>query len=465
VLSYATRFFGNVVDRLLTIVGRIASALASNRSLALAALAACVVLITGPWLRPPISRDFRALHIPIGEISSVSFVPEHVVETPRRLRYDSVAVPLLLVTAIAAVVVLVRPRRMSAAFGLLFALSIPALAITFWNYPTLIDSFNSEMRDRALLRAVFRQHSEHMLSAGTPDRLAVLGDKATRDDLLMIREHPLLVPLKYSVYGPWLVGLALAATIVSFRGSWSRRFRYAGVWAAVGILLAVAATWPRLTAEYYFAQASNFENANDFEQAEHALESARSTLPCLENTWQYWLAKGRLRVRNNQRDDRFAVFYLAHQALLSGDFTRARALLEPYVRGPSAAGVERDLFAGIEAQAAAIYVSDAKYSAAEICWSDAVDIAPWKVSYQLARGAARIAAAPQRTDAIDQEAMPLLKHVGDLMVASDYYALVGDAHFITGQFGKAREMYGHAMDLFEMPKYINVQAQEGRLGM
>ena len=51
------------------------------------------------------------------------------------------------------------------------------------------------------------------------------------------------------------------------------------------------------------------------------------------------------------------------------------------------------------------------------------------------------------------------------MVASDYHTLVGDAHFVVGEFAKARERYNEAIDLFQMPKYINVQAQEGRLGM
>jgi tetratricopeptide (TPR) repeat protein len=233
----------------------------------------------------------------------------------------------------------------------------------------------------------------------------------------------------------------------------------------VGVLLALAATWPRLTAEYYFAQAEGLENGNHFDEAERALASAQSTLPSLSNTWRYWLAKGRLSVRQRQLDNPFASFYLAHQATLSGDFTRARALLEPNLRGAAPSLVERDLFAGILAQSAAAYVSDAKYSAAEVCWSEAMSIAPWKVAYSLAHGASQIAAAPERAELVDGELIPTLEQVGDIMVASDYHSLVGDAHFVAGNFVKAREMYDVAMSLFQMPKYINVQAQEGRLGM
>ena len=123
------------------------------------------------------------------------------------------------------------------------------------------------------------------------------------------------------------------------------------------------------------------------------------------------------------------------------------------------------MFAGILAQTAAVYVSDAKYGAAESYWGEATAIAPWKVAYTLAHGASQIAAAPERAHLIDGELKPTLENVGDIMVASDYHTLVGDAHFVAGEFAKARERYDEAVDLFQMPKYINVQAQEGRLGM
>jgi hypothetical protein len=76
-----------------------------------------------------------------------------------------------------------------------------------------------------------------------------------------------------------------------------------------------------------------------------------------------------------------------------------------------------------------------------------------------------LASAPDRAQAIDQQLMPLLQHVGDRMVASDVHSLVGDAHFVAGNFVRARQMYDLAIDTFQTPKFINVPAQEGRLGM
>jgi hypothetical protein len=138
-------------------ISHAASALVSKRGLTLWLLAACALLAVGPWLRPPISRDFRGMHIPLGELSSPSFQPEVANQTPRPWRWNSIAVPLLVVIAIGAVATVAQPRWIGRIFGLLLAVSLPALAVALWNYPTLIEAFDGEMRDRALLRAVFRR--------------------------------------------------------------------------------------------------------------------------------------------------------------------------------------------------------------------------------------------------------------------------------------------------------------------
>ncbi len=464
-LSSIARFSRAVLDGLINTISRVAAALASNRSIAVLTLIACAVLITGPWLRPPITRDLRGPHIPIGELTDSSFRPELTGETPRPWRWNSIAVPLLAVCLVGGVLVIARPGWTKHVFGLLLAFSLPAMAIAFWNYPTLIESFDSDLRDRALLRVVFRQHSEHMLAAGTPDRLATLGNKETRKDLLVMSEHPIWVPLRYSVYGMWLVGIALVATIVSGQGRWSERLGHAAVWTGAGLVLAAAATWPRIAAEYQFARAEAAENGNRFADAQHSLDEVRAAMPSMENTWRYWLANGRLRVRQQRTNDKFASFYLSHQAILNGDLTRARALLEPFVWRKDAGTAQRDLFAGIIAQQAAEYVAEGKYSAAELCWAEAATTAPWKPAYQIAAAAALLASSPVRAVAINDQITPLLSHVGDRMVASDVQSLVGDAHFVSGDFVSARQMYDLAIITFQTPKYINIPAQLGRLGM
>ncbi len=464
-ISTITRLVRYVWDRALTWISRCGSAVLSNRGLSVLVLMGCAFLVCGPWLRPPISRDFRGVHIPWGEVSSPTFVPEVANQSPRPWRVNSIATQLLVAIAGGIVVVLLRPRWTGNVFGLLLALTIPALVVALWNFPTLIESFESEMRDRALMRSAFRQHSEHMLSAGTPNRLAELGDQSTRKDFLLMHEQALSLPFRYSLYGLWLLGVVGVTAIVAQSGSWSRRLSYAGAWGALGLLLAFAATWPRWLAEYHFARADSLENGRRFAAAAAALHSAETAMPVMGQTQRYWLAKGRLGFRQHQPEEEFQAFFLAHQSLVGGDLDRARALLEPYVSSAQGSVAQRDLLAGIVAQQAAEYAADGKYSGAELSWGEAAAIVPWKSSYGIAHSSAQLIATPRRAAEIADSLLPRLNEIGDLMVASDIHSLIGDAYFETGDFVHARQMYDRAMDLFNLPKFSNIYAQEGRLGM
>src|SRR3954466_12477372 len=116
------------------VFARVVAALFSNRGIALGFLLASTILIIGPWLRSSVSRDFRGVHIPWNDATG-RFLPEYVVEAPRAWRLDSIAVPLLAVVAVGAVVVLFKPKWNCHVFGLLLAVSLPALAVTLWNHP------------------------------------------------------------------------------------------------------------------------------------------------------------------------------------------------------------------------------------------------------------------------------------------------------------------------------------------
>jgi tetratricopeptide (TPR) repeat protein len=392
-------------------------------------------------------------------------VPEIANQSPRPWRADSLAVPLLIVIAGGMVAVVLMPRWSGIVFGLLLAISLPAMSVALWNFPTLIESFESESRDRALMRTVFRQHSEHLLSAGTPDRLAELGNKAVREDYLLMREHPLVQPFRYLVYGMWLVGIAAVACVVAQRGAWPRRLMVAGVWGVAGFVLAVAATWPRVLAEYHWSRASTLENSQQTTAADEALRSAVSAMPVMGHTWRFWLAKGRISYRQHEAENAYQAFFLAHQSALGGDLDRARTLMERYVSSSNGSVAQRDLLARILARQAAEYASDAKHGGAELMWRQASVIAPWKTAYSLAHGAAQLIAAPHRAEELSEKMLPRLEAVGDRMVASDINSVVGDAYFEIGEYALARQQYKRAMALFSLPKYSNVYAQEGRLGM
>jgi tetratricopeptide (TPR) repeat protein len=445
-----------------TAFSRVAGAALSNRGLTVVVLLASLVLVTGPWLRSSVSRDFRGIHIPWNNTADAPFLPENVAQAPRAWRWDSIATPMIAIVAVGVVIALVRPRWTSHVFGLLLAVSIPALAVSLWNHPGLFEFFESEIRGRSMLRTVFREASDDMMTARAPDRLQAFGGQVGKADLLEPR-HAMLLPLQYWMYGPWLVALALIATIATRKDSWSRRVVYAGSWAGAGVLLAAAATWPRLLAEYHWAQSDAHEARNQFAEAQCSLEAAHASMPELGRLERYWMAKGRLDFRQ-RRSGEYCAFFIAKQYLDIRDLDRARAELEPYAYAQGAPA-QRDLLAEIIGHIAANFAHNGRDGAAEVAWREAVSIAPWKPAYWVAEAVTILGSAPSRAREVEDRLLDKLCNVGDCFVGSDLASALGDAYFETGDFERARDMYGKAMDLFHLPKYVNLHAQEGRLGM
>ena len=74
-------------------------------------------------------------------------------------------------------------------------------------------------------------------------------------------------------------------------------------------------------------------------------------------------------------------------------------------------------------------------------------------------------ATPAQAANAEQILVPRFDQIGDRLVRSDVSSMIGDAYFRDGNFEKAREMYEMSMSIFSLPKYVNLNAQEGMLGM
>lgn len=461
-MRFISRLFAACWNLYARTFSRVASAALCNRGLTLALLLACAVMITGPWLRSSISRDFRGPHIPWSNDASSRFLPEYVAQAPRDWRWDSVAVPLLAIVCAAGFTACFRPRWTSHVFGLLVAVSIPALAVTLWNHPGLYEFFESEIRGRSMLRTVYRMEHDDLMTVRAPDRMQAFGGQTGKIDLLA-PTHPVMVPLNYWMYGPWLIAAALLGLVATKRASWTERTTRALAWSTAGMVLAIAATWPRWVAEYHWSQATALEERNQFQEASAALERARASMPSLGYLRRYWLARGRLDFRQGF-DGGYRAFFVASQYLESADVDRARAELDPYV-DESSVSAARDLMAEILGHTAAAFSARGKREAAELTWRKAASIAPWKPAYWVAHAVTVVGTSPERAPEIEEQYLEALCEVGDCFVGSDFAAALGDAYFESGDFESARRLYSVAMNIFHLPKYVNLHAQEGRLGM
>ncbi|HEX3600475.1 MAG TPA: hypothetical protein VHU84_10060 [Lacipirellulaceae bacterium] len=462
-LSRITALYMSLFNFVTGLASRVIGGCLSNRCVALATLGACAMLAVAPWLRPAISRDFRGIHIPWSGALTSKFLPEFAAEVPRPWRWDGVAMPILVVVAVGVVIVLIKPVWTRYVFGLLLALSIPAVAAAFWNHPAVVEFLEGEVRQRAMIRAVIRQHADDMLSGGAPDRLSVLGGhNTTVFELETV--HPLWYPLRYSLYGPWLIALTLFGVLVVRYDSSGQRLRFAGAGTLVGIGFAVAITWPRWVSEYHWAQSETQENANQISDAANSLERALAAMPQFEFTRRYWLARGRIEYRQHL-DNEYVAFFKASQHALQDKPDLARAELEPQVRRTGGTTPERDLLSEIIGRLAVRYVASGDQSASEVAWRDAAELTPWQPAYWIAETSTVLAAEPRRAREMEDKLVPRLNQVGDRMVNSDFTSLIADAYFVTGDLDRARDFYARAMVTFDLPKYVNLHAQKGMLGM
>lgn len=449
--------------RLSAIAVGAASAVLSNRGLAILTLLGCAWLCVSPWFRPAMSRDFRGVHIPWSTLAGQPFFPPYSADVPRPWLWGSVGAVVLAAIAVAICLVLARRNNIAMAFGIVLAVSIPAVTAALWNHPGLMEFFESEVRQRTVLREVFRRQSEDLLVGTSPDRLVVHGKKNT-PTAYHLEVHPLMLPLRYSLYGPWLLIVSGLGVVLATQGELRRRLLYGGKWAALGLLLAAAATWPRWVAEYQLAQATTLENANRLAEAEQAVQQAGETMPTLTYGRRHQLISGRLAYRQGVRDERTA-FFVAHQHAVVSDYAEARAILTPIISQDGDDTAAREMLAEVIGRMAAEHIVGGDYTSAELNWAEASRVAPWMQGHWLAQTTTSLAANPKLADQLQGELLAQLDQVGDRLMHSDVASVIGDAYFNVGDFAKARVMYDRSIENFHLPKYANLHAQQGRLGM
>lgn len=437
----------------------------SNRGLITLALGAVILLGLGPWLRPSLSRDIRGVHIPWGDSASAEFMPNMIAQAPRAWRWDSVAVPLLVVAGAGIPLVWLRRQWTNTVFGLLLLLALPALAVAMWNHPGLIEFLQTEQETRPMVRTMLRHQHDDLMTVRAPDRLAVFGSsKPGRPQYREAPPHPMVAALDFLVYPAWLLALLLSCLWATTAGNWTRRLSVAARFAGAGVVLALAVTWPRWAAERHWARADMWERTNQFAAAEEELELARQSMRCLGETRRYWFARGRIDTRQRESTP-FSAFFVASQHFANNDALRAQAELAPYAEAPDASVAQRDLMAEIMGQIGVGHMQHGDSAGSRMAWRDAAAMAPWKPFAWVSLAAAQLAEKPSLAPQLHDELMGRLVEVGDIFIGSDIASMLGDAYFEIGEFERARAMYSEARRLFDLPKYVNIHAQEGQLGM
>lgn len=288
------------------------------RGLPVAFLLVAAALVLPGWLRPPLSRDISALHLPLGLWHATD--SETVPHSPRGVPFDSVGVPLLVLIGTGVVIVLRRSRRLSRVAGMILGAAIAANATIALNHPALIESLDDEYAQRMQMAAMIAGSPvPNALTQNDNDRTGLAGAPAGDE-----QPADLTRGWVHLGYGRWLVLWSVAGYLFASQGALRKRLAHCAAWSAAGVGLGALFCSPRLLAECHWCLAKRFEMACQYPAARRALDQAIAIFPEFERLERTWLLAGKLDHRAGKPTDQER-FFRAYQLARRKDQPRAVA--------------------------------------------------------------------------------------------------------------------------------------------
>jgi tetratricopeptide (TPR) repeat protein len=279
----------------------------SRRGLAGIFFAICAALTLAGWLRPTLSSDIRAIHIPLGVLSAEGAEPETILRGPRSIPPDSLGMVLLTMILVCTLAVLIAPRWLGKAAGVLLAAALAGNAAAALNHPALIEMLDYEYEQRQQMARMVGATDDDVMADGTNGRVGLRGIPVGDEQ----RGDPMRGWL-YLLYGRWLVLWAAIGIFLGCEGPLRRRWGVFTIASLLGTVTAVAVCAPRLRAEYCWARALHHEQAGRYVDARQALTTAVATFPAFARLERTWLLAGKLDCHEGKHTP-VAQFFAAYQ--------------------------------------------------------------------------------------------------------------------------------------------------------
>jgi hypothetical protein len=439
----------------------------SRRGMSLCFLGAAALFAASGWLRPPLSPDIRGLHMPLNIIPGAGASADEVLVGSRHLRFDSIGALLLSMIAFSALATLWRPKSLSLWAGLLLATSIACTGMAMFNCPVLIELLDGEMIQREQLGSILRHESELSLAANSPIRTAPLRMPKT-DNAPEIEEFPegsLFRAWIHMLYGPWLVATAMFVVLINVRGSWDRRLGVLGLWASGGLLAGALLCAPRLMAEGYWNRAQNAEREGDLVAARQNIDKAVELFPEFQQLGRTWYLLGKLDYRESKQSLEL-LYFNATQLAYQNNHVGAQAFLDQLLAaGGDAYPAVRHLAGLVEVDTARTYVAKGLIVPAADSFRRAIEFAPYRVDAVFGLSTTLSFTDRDHPEMVEAQLGPLVARVGDRALRADLLERIADAFFQAGNLEVARKYYQDSIDMFCQPKFVNLPAQAGMLGM
>jgi tetratricopeptide (TPR) repeat protein len=457
------------------LVSALAERLVSQKAFAVGFVLLALLFTAAGWLRPPLNRDVDSWHIPWGIWGTGSLTPEEILSPLPGGRgsgwrfglvLDSPGVLVLGLLGVGLVVVFVSPRRVALLAGLLLCAALAGNAAVALNHPAVVELMDLENQQRQGMGEYGHQWQQmHVLTEAKELALTTTVNSRVPPEAHGREEWADLVRgWLYLLYGKGLVLVAVIGLLLASQGSLGRRLAITGAWSALAVCLAVAVCWPRVEAEYYWVQATRLETQGDHRGARQALRTAVDLFPEFARLERTWLLAGKADYREQLRTPQeqfFQAYQFGHRATDDRAHRVGLALLGDLKGGAGNCPAVRNRAATLWSSVGLEAYAHSQFIRALTAWQEAGNLVPQRFDSAFCKEVllARLD-SPGRLPPV-----PHLDRMADHVLRADRLANLGNAYFGVGEMHRARHLYEESVNIFNLPKEVNFNAEKGLGGL
>jgi tetratricopeptide (TPR) repeat protein len=428
----------------------------SRRGMPMVFIGLGVLWVLSGWIRPPLNPDLWATHLPLAFLWGGGPAPLDLLHGPRHFVATSLGAALLALLAAGALVLLWRPRYLSAVAGMLLVATVIGNAAAALNHPALTELLVSENIQRAQMVEVLQKMKEKCLSLAGNGRVPYAGNQVG-DPAAVLNGWT------YLLYGVWLAAWCMAGILYGGRGSLRRRLGNLALWSVLAASAGAAACLPRLWGEIWWYRATRLELEADFPASRGAMQKAVSIFPEFAELGRTWALKGKLDFRQGLFT-RERQFWAASQYALVQQSVVANAWMEELV-ADSGTQCVRQQAADLLAESGLGYFRRNEFGAAADAFIKVARAAPWRLDPPFYLCMIHEQWDHSHAQLIEYDLRPLLERCADRGFNSDLLGVLGDVYFESALVAEAHRQYDRSFRLFNLPKNINLRAQRGLGGM
>ncbi|NOY30680.1 MAG: hypothetical protein GXP28_11090 [Planctomycetes bacterium] len=411
------------------------------------------------WFRPPLSADISAFSLPImghTEVDLIAFV-----QGQRPWEWLSLGMVLSATVAVGLFANLVLKVRMSHVAGLFFAVLLGCKLSLLLNHPAIIVELDRQAQLHDAVVGLLALTSDPVVEITSFPRVNGLRK--------LVEAGSFESAVHYTPNGSvtFLV-VALMTLLLVGSGSAPRRLAVAGGWAALGLVLLVAVSWPRLASEWHWHRAVLAEQRGQLESASTHVEQAKEFFPGLVGVPRTWMLEGKIDYQRSQHSAA-RQYYLARQKARNGELDQAlleiAAIKENREWSLKASPSLMNRWKGDLSTAQAMEdFRKGRLEAADQRWDLAMTFDSSNVFRPLCLAALRSRWQGANPQEVVELVDPVLDQLADRSLKAALHAMIGDCFFAAGEFSTARERYQTSLRVFSLPKTINYRALRGLLG-